>query len=120
MPPKKRNPTPAPRGPGIPSAGRAGRNRKEPVDLGRALVEAFLTNERINQVLLDLLDPNVWRAQPPCARRRNIATTFAHIHNVRCMRLTMSASVERSMPVRSTSPVWLSPSLPATVTSTAS
>ena len=27
---------------------------KEPVDLGRGLVEAFLTNERINQVLLDL------------------------------------------------------------------
>ena len=27
------------------------------------------------------------------------------------MRLTMSASVERSMPVRSTSPVWLSPRL---------
>ena len=32
----------------------------------------------------------------------------------------MSASVERSMPVRSTTPVWLKPSLSATVTSTAS
>jgi uncharacterized damage-inducible protein DinB len=67
------------------------RSRKAPVDLGRALVEAFLTNERINQVLLDLLDPKIWRAQPPCSKRRNIATTFAHIHNVRCMRLAMSA-----------------------------
>jgi hypothetical protein len=66
------------------------RNRKEPVDLGRALVEAFLTNERINQTLLTLLDPAVWRTPPPCSKRRNIATTFAHIHNVRCMRLTMS------------------------------
>lgn len=63
---------------------------KEPVDLGRALVEAFLTNERINQVLLDLLDPGIWRSQPPSSKRRNIATTFAHIHNVRCMRLGMS------------------------------
>ena len=55
------------------------------------MVEAFLTNERINQVLLDSLSPEVWRAQPPCSKRRNIATTFAHMHNVRCMRLKMSA-----------------------------
>src|SRR5262249_17766229 len=27
----------------------------------------------------------------PCAKRRNIATTFAHMHNVRCTRLKMSA-----------------------------
>jgi uncharacterized damage-inducible protein DinB len=67
------------------------RNRKQPVDLGRALVEAFLTNERINQALLDLLDPAVWRAAPPSSKRRNVATTFAHLHNVRCMRLKMSA-----------------------------
>jgi uncharacterized damage-inducible protein DinB len=66
------------------------RSRKEPVDLGRALVEAFMTNERINQVLLDLLDPKIWREYPPCSKRRNIATTFAHIHNVRRMRLVMS------------------------------
>ena len=56
------------------SAGR--RDRRQPVDLGRALVEAFLTNERINQVLLESLSPKVWRAQPPCSKRRNIATTF--------------------------------------------
>jgi hypothetical protein len=63
-----------------------------PVDLARALVEAFLTNERINQVLLDLLEPAVWRAQPPCSKRRNIATSFAHMHNVRCMRLKLSGT----------------------------
>ena len=62
------------------------------MDLGRALIEAFLTNERINQVLLEVLSPQVWRAQPPCAKWRNIATTFAHMHNVRCMRLKMSAA----------------------------
>lgn len=66
------------------------RDRKQPVDLGQALIEAYLTNERINQVLLDVLDPKVWRAQPACAKRRNIATSFAHMHNVRCMRLKMS------------------------------
>jgi uncharacterized damage-inducible protein DinB len=77
-----------------PSRVAANRDRRQPVELGRALVEAFLTNERINQVLLDSLSPDVWRAQPPCAKRRNIATTFAHMHNVRCMRLKMSARDE--------------------------
>ena len=72
----------------------ANRDRRQPVELGRALVEAFLTNERINQVLLDSLSPDVWRAQPPCSKRRNIATTFAHMHNVRCMRLKVSAQDE--------------------------
>jgi uncharacterized damage-inducible protein DinB len=70
------------------------RNRHEPIDLARALVEAYLTNERINQVLLDALDPKIWRATPPCSKRRNIATTFAHMHNVRGMRLKMSAPEE--------------------------
>jgi len=66
------------------------RNRKVPVDLGQALVEAFLTNERINQVLLDLIEPSIWHVRPACSKRRNIATTFAHMHNVRRMRLVMS------------------------------
>jgi uncharacterized damage-inducible protein DinB len=61
-----------------------------PVDLGRALVEAFLTNERINQTLLDLLAPGIWAEFPASSPRRSIATSFAHIHNVRCMRLKMS------------------------------
>jgi uncharacterized damage-inducible protein DinB len=77
---------------GVGAPGATGkRNKRQPVDLGRALIEAFLTNERINQVLIDLLSSEVWRAQPPCTKRRNIATTFAHMHNVRCMRLKMSA-----------------------------
>ena len=67
-----------------------GRDRKQPVDLGRALVEAFLTNERVNQTLLDLLDPKIWDRFPASSPRRSIATSFAHMHNVRCMRLSMS------------------------------
>ncbi len=62
-----------------------------PIDLGHALVAAFLTNERINQVLIDLVPSEIWRTFPPSSKRRNIATSFAHIHNVRCMRLKMSA-----------------------------
>src|SRR5262245_49460552 len=60
----------------------AKRKPKPPVDLGRALIEAFLTNERINQVLLESISPAIWRALPPCSKRRNIATSFAHMHNV--------------------------------------
>jgi uncharacterized damage-inducible protein DinB len=52
-------------------------------------VSAFLVNERMNHVLLDLIAPHIWQAFPPSSRRRNIATSFAHIHNVRCMRLRM-------------------------------
>lgn len=65
---------------------------RAPVDLARALVDAFRTNERINQVLLDLLEPALWRVTPASSSRRNIATSFAHIHNVRCMRLKMSGA----------------------------
>src|SRR5262245_43635593 len=68
------------------------RKPKPPVELGRALLEAFLTNDRINHVLLESISPAIWRAQPPCSKRRNIATSFAHMHNVRCMKLKMSAS----------------------------
>jgi uncharacterized damage-inducible protein DinB len=82
-------PAPAPAVPPPPVALKQ-RDRRMPVDLGNALIEAFLTNERINQVLLDLVDPGIWRTFPPCSKRRNISTTFAHIHNVRCMRLRMS------------------------------
>lgn len=71
------------------------RDRKQPVDLGSALIEAFLTNERVGQMLLDLIDPKIWCAPPACSKRRNIATTFAHIHNVRVMRLGMSAKRKR-------------------------
>ena len=36
----------------------------------------------------------ILRPAPNGSKRRNIATTFAHIHNVRCMRLKMSARDE--------------------------
>jgi uncharacterized damage-inducible protein DinB len=79
------------RTPAATGAAARGRASKPPVDLGDALVRAFLTNERINQVLLDFIDPRIWRESPPCSKRRNIATTFAHMHNVRVMRLKMAA-----------------------------
>jgi uncharacterized damage-inducible protein DinB len=66
-----------------------------PLDLGRALADAFLTNDQVNQMLIDLIDPGIWRAQPPCSKRRSIATSFAHIHNVRVMQIGMFGSKRR-------------------------
>lgn len=70
----------------------AARSVRAPVDLSRALLEAWRVNERINQELLSLVPAHIWRAFPPSSKRRNIATSFAHIHNVRCMRIRMSHS----------------------------
>jgi hypothetical protein len=39
---------------------------------------------------LDLIRPSIWTTLPTCSHRRTIATSFAHIHNVRCMRLKAS------------------------------
>jgi len=76
-----------------PTARGANRDRKKPVDVGRALIEAFLTNERVNQALLRMIEPSIWDRSPGCSQRRNIATSFAHVHNVRCMRLKMCGAV---------------------------
>src|SRR5262245_27029586 len=73
----------------------SGKRSEAPVDLGRALIEAVAISERVNQVLLEELDPALWRAFPPSSPRRNIATSFAHIHNVRRTRLKMSAKGAR-------------------------
>jgi uncharacterized damage-inducible protein DinB len=78
----------APAAPAAPAPG--SRNSREPVDLSKALLHAWRVNERINQELLKLVAPHIWRAFPQSSKRRNIATSFAHIHNVRCMRLKMS------------------------------
>jgi hypothetical protein len=68
------------------------KSHRAPIDLQAALLNAWRVNERINQELLSLIAPHVWRAFPACSRRRNIATSFAHIHNVRCMRVKMAHS----------------------------
>jgi uncharacterized damage-inducible protein DinB len=55
------------------------------------LLEAFAVNERSNQLLLEHLDPRLWRAKPPAGRGRTITATFAHIHNVRRKWVRLSA-----------------------------
>ena len=60
-------------------------------DLRRGLLETYAVNERINQLILEHLDPRAWRAKPPGRNARAIAVIFAHIHNVRRKWLRLSA-----------------------------
>jgi uncharacterized damage-inducible protein DinB len=63
---------------------------KPPVDLGEAVVRAFATNERINQFLLEHLDPSAWSAEVPLGKGRTIRAIVAHLHNVRHMWLVVA------------------------------
>jgi uncharacterized damage-inducible protein DinB len=62
-----------------------------PLEFGKALLEAWAVNERMNQFLLENLAAGAWRAEPPGGKGRTIAAIFAHLHNVRHMWLTVSA-----------------------------
>ncbi len=60
-------------------------------DLGAGLVESYAVNDRMNQLVLENLDPRAWRAQLPGSRGRTIAAIFSHVHSVRCKWLRLSA-----------------------------
>ena len=59
--------------------------------LADALLEAYATNERINQYLIENLSDAAWRAEPPDGKGRTIAAIVAHMHNVRVMWLKAAA-----------------------------
>jgi uncharacterized damage-inducible protein DinB len=60
--------------------------------LGRAAVQIFAANERINQILIERLDPAVWKAKPPgVSKARTVAAIFTHMHNVRCKWVRLTA-----------------------------
>jgi uncharacterized damage-inducible protein DinB len=58
--------------------------------LGLAAVQIFAANERINQILIEHLDPAAWRAKPP-GKGRSIAAIFTHMHNVRTKWVRLTA-----------------------------
>jgi uncharacterized damage-inducible protein DinB len=60
-------------------------------DPGRELAEVYLVNDRMNQIVLEHLDPRAWRAKLPGTRARTIAAIFSHVHNVRRKWLRLSA-----------------------------
>jgi uncharacterized damage-inducible protein DinB len=68
--------------------------------LSRAAALTFAANERMNQMLIEHLDPEAWRAKPPGKARngklcngnaRNIVAIFTHMHNVRCKWVRLTA-----------------------------
>jgi uncharacterized damage-inducible protein DinB len=60
-------------------------------DLRQVLVESYAVNERMNQIVLEHLDPGAWRAKPPGRKGRTIAAIFSHVHNIRRKWLRLSA-----------------------------
>jgi len=54
-------------------------------------LQAYALNDRMNQLLLEHLDSRAWRAKSPGHKSRTIAAIFAHVHNIRCKWLRLSA-----------------------------
>ncbi|MEA2342607.1 MAG: hypothetical protein QOF63_776 [Thermoanaerobaculia bacterium] len=50
----------------------------------------FAVNDRMNQIVIEHLDPAAWTAKPP-GKVRTIAAIFTHVHNVRAKWVRLSA-----------------------------
>ncbi len=66
------------------------RQQKSQTQLGRAAVRIFTVNDRLNQILIERLDPAAWTAKP-AGKGRTIAAIFTHLHNVRTKWVRLSA-----------------------------
>src|SRR5579864_9335357 len=66
------------------------RQQKVQTQLGRAAVRIFAANDRMNQILIEHLDPAAWTAKPP-GNVRTIAAIFTHMHNVRTKWVRLTA-----------------------------
>jgi uncharacterized damage-inducible protein DinB len=58
----------------------AASRRRRPFVVSDALLRAYSASARVNQYLVERVDPAVWRAKLPGARR-TIAALVAHLHN---------------------------------------
>lgn len=61
------------------------KNPAAPFQLVPALLQAYATNDRINQYLLDHLPEQAWRTPPVGGKGRDIASIVVHMHSVRLM-----------------------------------
>ena len=57
---------------------------------GQTAAQIFAVNDRINQLLIEHLDPAVWNAKP-AGNTRTIAAIFTHMHNVRSKWVRLTA-----------------------------
>jgi uncharacterized damage-inducible protein DinB len=58
--------------------------------LGGAAAQIFAMNDRMNQIVIEHLDPAAWRAKPP-GKARTIVAIFTHMHNVRSKWVRLTA-----------------------------
>jgi uncharacterized damage-inducible protein DinB len=57
----------------------------------QVLLETYAVNDRMNQLILQHLDPCAWQAKPGGRNARTIAAIFAHVHNIRRKWLRLTA-----------------------------
>jgi uncharacterized damage-inducible protein DinB len=57
------------------------RDKAAPIDVATRLLRAYAASARVNEYLVERLDPAVWRAKPPAPKMRTIAAIVAHMHN---------------------------------------
>lgn len=60
-------------------------------DFPQEILQAYALNDRMNQFVLEHLDSRAWRAKNSSNKSRTIADIFAHVHNIRCKWLRLSA-----------------------------
>jgi uncharacterized damage-inducible protein DinB len=58
--------------------------------LGQSAIRLFAVSDRMNQTLIERLDPSAWRSKPP-GGVRTIAAVFTHMHNVRAKWIRLTA-----------------------------
>ena len=73
------------------------RRNKVHSQLGKAAVQIFAANDRMNQLLIEELDAAAWRAKPP-GNVRTIAAIFTHMHNVRTKWIRLTAPLLKVPP----------------------
>jgi uncharacterized damage-inducible protein DinB len=59
-------------------------------EAGRSAARIFTASDRMNQMLIEHLDPAAWKAKPP-GKVRTIAAIFTHMHNVRSKWIRLTA-----------------------------
>jgi len=58
-------------------------SKGRPLEVERELLESFRQCGLVNEYLVSVLPPAVWRADPPAGRGRTIAAIVAHMQSVR-------------------------------------
>jgi len=66
------------------------RQQKLRTQPGQSAARIFAVNERMNQLVIEHLDPAVWQAKP-LGNIRTIAAVFTHMHNVRAKWIRLTA-----------------------------